>query len=315
VTAMGALGTRGRFRVPRQGIVALLIRAGGTRRGRIGLLITCCVVLLAAIGPLVAPHSPTEIVSTAYAKPSSHLWLGTDTLGRDALSRVLHGGWLMLVMAVVATVTGVALGTVAGVCAAYRGGWTDTVIMRTADVILAFPQLVFALLLVSLMGPRLWLIVVSIAVSHGPQVARVMYSATVRISDQPFIKARELNGVHPLRIMLGDIVPNLASPIVVELGLRLTFSIIVMAGLSFLGFGQPPPDPNWGYMISENRLGLGLNPWGAVAPMVLIGLLTIGTNTFGDAVARVSMGAAGRSGELELASEVLGGITTQERSR
>lgn len=273
-----------------------------------GLAITAGIVLVAAIGPFVTPYSPTEIVTTAYAKPTPGIWLGGDTLGRDVLSRVLDGGWVLLIMAVAATLLGVALGTLAGVSAAYLRGWADHAIMRTVDVVLAFPQLVFALLLVSLVGPQLWLIVLAIAISHAPQVARVMHSSAVRVSEQPYIKAKELNGFRPLRIMLGDIIPNLASPIVVELGLRLTFSIVVMAGLSFLGFGQPPPQPNWGYMISENRLGLGLNPWGVVVPAVLIALLTIGTNTFGDAVARVSMGAAGRSDDVNLVAEAVGAV-------
>jgi len=274
----------------------------------VGLAITAGIVLVAAIGPFVTPYSPTEIVTTAYAKPTPGIWLGGDTLGRDVLSRVLDGGWVLLIMAVAATLLGVALGTLAGVSAAYLRGWADHAIMRTVDVVLAFPQLVFALLLVSLVGPQLWLIVLAIAISHAPQVARVMHSSAVRVSEQPYIKAKELNGFRPLRIMLGDIIPNLASPIVVELGLRLTFSIVVMAGLSFLGFGQPPPQPNWGYMISENRLGLGLNPWGVVVPAVLIALLTIGTNTFGDAVARVSMGAAGRSDDVNLVAEAVGAV-------
>ena len=305
-------GARRRLRAPRQGVAALLVRAAGTRRGRVGLTITAIVVLIAAVGPFVAPYSPTQIVTTAYAKPSRGIWLGADTLGRDVLSRVLDGGWVLLLMALIATLLGVGLGTLAGVSAAYLRGWADHAIMRTVDVVLAFPQLVFALLLVSLMGPQLWLIVLAIAVSHAPQVARVMHSSAVRISEQPFVKAKELNGFRPLRIMVSDIIPNLASPIVVELGLRLTFSIVVMAGLSFLGFGQPPPQPNWGYMISENRLGLGLNPWGVVVPALLIALLTVGTNTFGDAAARVSMGAAGRTGELDLVSEVVGGTGATE---
>jgi peptide/nickel transport system permease protein len=198
-------------------------------------------------------------------------------------------------MAAAATIVGVAVGCAAGGAAAYLRGSADTVIMRTVDVILAFPQLVFALLLVSVVGPKLWLIVLAIGLSHAPQVARVLRSVAIDISERPFIKSMELNGLHPARIMIEEILPNLSTPIAVELGLRLTFSIVVMSGLAFLGFGQAPPAPNWGYMISENRIGLLLeNPWPVIVPAILIALLTIGTNTFTDAVARVSMGAAGR---------------------
>jgi peptide/nickel transport system permease protein len=295
-----------RKRPARRGLVAVLGRAARTRRGVFGLIVAGGVVVFSVGGPFVVPHPVNALVTSAYAKPSGQLLLGSDTLGRDVLSRVMGGGWVLLLMALAATVVGVALGTAAGVTSAYLRGSAEVLIMRSVDVILAFPQLVFALLLVSLVGPKLWLIVIAVAVSHAPQVARVMYSATVAVAERPFIKAKELNGVRPARIMVGEIMPNLITPIVVELGLRLTFSIVVMAGLSFLGFGQPPPSPNWGYMISENRLGLGINPWGVVVPAILIALLTIGTNTFGDAVARVSIGAAGRSSEMALAGAAVG---------
>jgi peptide/nickel transport system permease protein len=288
------------------GSAVVILRAARTRRGAFGLVVAGSVVAFAALGPLIAPHSPTAFVTLPYAKPSGHALLGGDTLGRDVLSRVLNGGWVLLLMASAATIVGVGLGTIAGVTAAYLRGVPETLIMRSVDVILAFPQLVFALLLVSIVGPKLWLIVLAVGFSHAPQVARVLHSAAVGVSERPFIKATELNGVRPLRIMVGGILPNLVTPIVVEAGLRMTFSIVVMAGLSFLGFGQAPPAPSWGYMISENRLGLALNPWGVVVPAALIALLTVGTNTFGDAVARVSIGAAGRPSEVALAGAAIG---------
>jgi peptide/nickel transport system permease protein len=291
----------------------VLVQAARTRRGRIGLTLLGFIVAVAAIGPFVAPDSPTAFISNLpYAPPSATSLLGTDTLGRDVLSRVLHGGWVLLLMAVAATILGVALGTLAGLTAAYLRGAADTVIMRLADVILAFPQLILALLLVSLVGPRLWLIVLAVAISHVPQVARVIYGTAAGVCERPFIKAQELNGERPYRTMIDEILPNLSTPIVVEFGLRLTFSIVVMAGLSFLGFGQPPPAPNWGYMISENRVGLAQNPWGVVVPTLLIALLTIGVNTFGDAVARVAMGATGRRSEIALAGAGVGVAGTPE---
>ena len=289
---------------PSTGIVIWRAARGG--RGRFGLVLAASVILVAAVGPFVAPHSTTAFVTLPFAKPSGSALLGGDVLGRDALSRVLAGGWILLLMAAAATIVGVGLGCIAGVAAAYLGGVADTLIMRTVDVILAFPQLVFALLLVSLVGPKLWLVVLAVGISHAPQVARVLRSVAIEVSERPFIKAKELNGVRPARIMFSEILPNLSTPIVVEIGLRLTFSIVVMAGLAFLGFGQAPPAPNWGFMISENRIGLVENPWPVVVPAILIGLLTIGTNTFGDAVARIAIGASGRSTEVVLASASLG---------
>ena len=146
-------------RIHRHQWLAVLGPAARTPRGAIGLALAALVVVVAAIGPVVAQHSPDALVTLSFGKPSRQFPLGGDFLGRDVLSRVLNGGWLLLLMAVCATVIGVAAGATAGVSAAYLRGRTDGLIMRTVDVILAFPQLVFALLLLSILGPRLWLIV------------------------------------------------------------------------------------------------------------------------------------------------------------
>ena len=258
----------------------------------------------------MAPYSSTAFVSFPFDKPSAHFLLGADTLGRDVLSRVLDGGWVLLLMALGSTIFGLAIGGAAGISAAYLRGRTDGFIMRTVDVILAFPQLVFALLLVSIIGPKLWLIVIAVGFSHAPAVARVLRSSTLDISERDYVKSIELQGVRPTRIMWSEILPNLVSPLMVEAGLRLTYSIVVMAGLAFLGFGQAPPAPNWGYMINENRIGLQTNPWGVVVPALLIALLTIGVNTFTDAVARVAIGVERRPEEAALIDEI--GVTAGE---
>ena len=203
-----------------------------------------------------------------------------DFLGRDVLSRVLAGGWQLIVLAAAATVIGVVLGAAAGIYAGYRRGLPDTIVMRAVDVLLAFPQIVFVLLLVSVVGPSDWLLVVAVGLSHAPQVARVLRASTLDVSERDFVKAVEITGVSGRRVMLGEILPNLVTPLMVEIGLRMTYSIVIMAGLSFIGFGLPPPQPNWGTMINENRIGLTLNAWAALTPAVMIAVLTIGLNTF-----------------------------------
>jgi peptide/nickel transport system permease protein len=216
-------------------------------------------------------------------------------LGRDVLTRTLDGGWELLLMAAAATALGVAVGAACGVVAAYTGGWTDSVIMRAVDVILAFPQLVFALLLVSILGPKIWLIVLAVAISHAPQVARVTRAAALDISERDFVKAMQILGIPGRKIIRRDVLPNLTSVLMVEIGLRLTYSMLVIAGLSFLGFGLQPPAASWGLMINENRVGIIANPWGVLMPALLIAALTIGTNTFTDAIARASLGVGGRA--------------------
>jgi peptide/nickel transport system permease protein len=275
----------------RSELLANLRRAARSGRGAFGLVVFVVVVAFAVFGPMFAPHVPTDSLTVPLSKPGGAYPLGTDQLGRDVLSRLLAGGRVLLVMAVCATALGVVVGSVAGVTAAYLRGWADGVIMRSVDVVLAFPQLVFALLLVSVAGPKLWLIVLAVGFTHAPAVARVIRSAALDVTERDFVKAVEINGVSSARIMLGEILPNLVTPLMVEIGLRLTYSIGLMAGLGFLGFGQPPPAPNWGLMISENLIGISSNPWAIIAPAVAIALLTIGTNTFTDAFSRVAIGA------------------------
>ena len=277
--------------------IAVLGRAVRTPRGTVGLVIAGLVVLVAVIGPAVAPYSTTQFVTAPFARASAVALLGGDTLGRDVLSRTLDGGWELLLMAAVATALGVAAGALIGVVAAYFGGWIDNVLMRAVDVILAFPQLVFALLLVSILGPKIWLIVLAVAISHAPQVARVTRAASLDITERDFVKAMQILGIPGRRIIRRDVLPNLTSVLMVEVGLRLTYSILVIAGLSFLGFGLQPPAASWGLMINENRVGQIANPWGVLLPAILIALLTIGVNTFTDAVARASLGVGGRSTE------------------
>ena len=279
---------------------SVLWSAARTPRGMIGLGLASFVVLVAVIGPFVAPNPPDALVTLAFGKPSGQFLLGGDFLGRDVLSRVLDGGWVLLIMAACGTALGIVGGAAAGVSAAYLRGASDGIIMRAADVVLSFPPLVFALLLLSLLGPQLWLITIAVGVSHVPQVARVLRSATLDLSERDFVKAAELQGMRSAKVMWKEILPNLVSPLMVETGLRLTYSIVIMAGLAFLGFGQPPPTANWGTMINENREGLSLNPWAVIVPTLLIALLTIGTNTFTDAFARVAIGVDRRPEEAAL---------------
>ena len=199
-------------------------------------------------------------------------------------------GWLLLAVAAAATALGVILGVTLGITAAYAGRWKDSLIMRVVDIFLAFPQLVFALLLVSVAGTHIWLLILAVGLSHAPQVARVVRSAALDVCERDYVKAVELYDTPPLRVMMGEVLPNILSVVMVEFGLRFTYSILIIAGMSFLGFGLQPPTPNWGLMINENRIGLVVNPWAVIVPAALIAVLTVGLNTFTDAIARASLG-------------------------
>ena len=281
-------------RVRRRELLRVVSGGARTTRGLIGLALAGFVVAVAVIGPFLAPNDPNAFVTSPFADPSAGHPLGGDSLGRDVLSRVLDGGQQLLLLAALATALGIALGAVLGVYSGYSRGLADTLVMRGVDVFLAFPQLVFVLLLVSVAGANDVLVVVAVGLSHAPQVARVLRAVTLDVSERDFVHSVELNGVPSSKVMTGEILPNITTPLLVEIGLRMTYSVVVIAGLSFIGFGLPPPQPNWGTMINENRIGLTLNAWATMAPALLIAVLTIGMNTLTDALSRVALGIEGR---------------------
>jgi peptide/nickel transport system permease protein len=259
-------------------------------RGRIGLVIVTILVLIALLGPLIAPHSPTAFVGAPNSPPGPHLLFGADSLGRDVWSRFLHGGLSVLGLSLAATIIGVGVGVIVGLTAAYSGGVLDEVLMRIADVFMAFPQIVLTLLLVTAFGPKVWLIVLTVGISHAPRVARVIRGAASQVVERDFVKAAEAVGEPRRRIIFGELLPNVTSPLLVELGLRLTYSIGLIAGINFLGLGLQPPTADWGLMVNENRLALTFQPWGVLLPILAIALLTIGTNLLTDAFARAAIG-------------------------
>jgi peptide/nickel transport system permease protein len=280
-------------RRPWLGILRDALRIGRTR---VGLVIVTVVVAVAVFGPLVAPHSPTEFVGAPNSGPSSDAVFGADALGRDVFSRFLHGGLSVLWMSAAATLIGVGTGVGIGLVAAYSRNWLDDVLMRGSDVVLAFPQIILALLAVSVIGPKLWLIVLVIAIGHTPRVARVMRGAALEVVERDFVKAAEAVGEKRSRIVFGELLPNVTSPLLVELGLRMTYSIGLIAAVSFLGFGLQPPTADWGLMINENRLSITVQAWSVLLPVLAIGLLTVGTNLITDGIARAAIGI-GRKAE------------------
>src|SRR5262245_27544883 len=274
----------------RRPLVVLTRRAWRQWRTRIGLLLVLLLIGVALIGPLFAPHSPSAFVGAPYSKPGGAADLGTDNLGRDVLSRFLWGGRSILGLSIAATAIGLALGVVIGLIAAYSRSWVDDVLMRGMDVILAFPSIVLALVAVATVGPKIWLIVLVVGVPTMPRVARVTRGAALEVVQRDFVRAAEAIGESRWKFLLGEVLPNVTSPLMVETSLRLTYSTALIAGLSFLGFGLQPPSADWGLMINENRQALAVQPWGVVMPVIAIALLTIGTSLIGDGFSRASAG-------------------------
>jgi peptide/nickel transport system permease protein len=266
---------------------ANLRRIGKQRRLVTGGVITLVIVLVAIFGPLFAPFGENEIVGKPYTYEGS--FLGTDYLGQDVWSRVLYGGGTILINSLLATALGMVLGIIIGVVAAYAGGWLDEVIMRLNDVALAFPQILLALLVLTAVDqPSWWVIVLLVGASHAPRVARLARGVALGIVSRDYVVAAEALGESRLRVIMAEVLPNMNAPLLAEAGLRLTYSIGIVAGIGFLGFATNPNAAEWGQMIYENRLALLVQPWGILAPVIIIGVFTIGTNLMADGIAQLS---------------------------
>jgi peptide/nickel transport system permease protein len=256
------------------------------RTGVIGLALLGAVVVVALVGPFFSPHSPDLPISVPLSGPSGEAPFGTDFLGRDVLSRVLWGGRSVLALAGLATVLAYLGGAAIGLVAGYSRSIVDSVLMRTADVMLSFPAILFLLVLVTGVGTSKAVLVIGVALVQMPLVARLVRTATLEQSVRGFVEAAVARGEGTVAVLRREILPNIVAPIMADAGLRFTYSIILVASVNFLGLGLQPPAADWALIISENRNGLTLNPYVIIVPAALIAVLTIGANLLGDAVAR-----------------------------
>jgi peptide/nickel transport system permease protein len=276
--------------------VLLVARTWHQGRTKVGAAVVLLLVLTAIVGPLFAPYPPDQPINAnhhfaaPYSPPSGEALLGTDNLGRDVLSRFLWGGRSVLGLSLLATGIGIVLGTCIGLAAAYWRGFADEGLMRGMDVIIAFPQIVLGLVAVATVGPKIWVIVLAVALGTMPRVARVIRGSAAEVVERDYVRIAEALGQSRAKIVFGEVLPNVTGPLVVECALRFTFSIAMIAALSFIGFGLQPPAADWGLMINENRQGLEVQPWGVVVPVLAIALLTIGTSLVGDGFARAAAG-------------------------
>jgi len=285
-------------RIARGPVARMLAQAIRLRRTQIGLALFMLLLGIALLGPFFAPSSPTAFTSRSGLPltSSSVSPFGTDYIGRDVLSRFLWGGRSVFALATIATGLGLALGIAIGLVAAYARNRLDDILMRSMDVILSFPSIILALVAVATVGPKLWIVVLAVAITTMPRVARVVRGAALEVVERDFVRAAEAAGESRTRILLGDVLPNIASPLLVEASLRYTYTIGLIAALSFLHEGLQPPAADWGLMINENRLGILSSPWGVALPVIAIAALTVATSLIGDglsrAVAGIDRGAA-----------------------
>jgi len=277
---------RGVSRATRRGLSVIL----RTTTGRIGFIIVMIHLILAVFGPILTPYPPTEYhLDHRFEGPSMDFLLGTDENGRDVLSRVLAGARSIIWISTIGTILGVSLGTIVGVTSGYLGGKTDQLIMRIVDWFLAFPSLLLALLIISMGAQRFhisesWLIILTIGISFMPNNSRVIRSATLGIKPLEFVQSARLRGEPTYYIMFREVLPNVLPVVAVEATIRLSFALLLTAGLGFLGLGVQPPTPDWGLMVSENSDHLATVPWAALSPGAAMASLVIGINLLSDGI-------------------------------
>ena len=278
--AAADLGTR---RIPRR-LAALSWRRLFTHSSFVvGALIVAGIIGAAVLASVLAPYSPIEqSFRDQLLLPSRTHLFGTDEFGRDIFSRVLHGTRIALVIGVIADGIAALLGVVLGVLSGYFGRRIDSVLMRIVDVLLAFPYLLLAMIVVAILGPSLINAMIAIGIVYTPQFARVVRAAVLQVKGEDFVEAARAVGARSPRILWHHVLPNILSPIIVMATLTVAFMIVETAGLSFLGLGASPPTPEWGSMLATGRSFMLTAPWIATFPGLAILVTVVGFNLIGD---------------------------------
>jgi len=252
----------------------------------LGIALVSALVLVAVLGPFLVQYSPIEqdTVNPPLAPPSAAHLMGTDYLGRDALSRLLYGAGVSLQVGIASVALASIPGIVLGMIAVYRGGWLDDLINRFLDALMAFPSLVLALAIVAVVGPSLLNVELAIAVASLPHYARLVRGQVLAVREFEYVTAIRAVGARDVRIMFRHVLPNVISPTLVQASLGVGFAITAEASLSFLGLGVQPPAPTWGSMIQTGFQYLEVAPWLVVAPGTMIFVAVLGFNLLGDGI-------------------------------
>ena len=253
----------------------------------IGLTILVIHLIIAVTSPLLVPYSPTKIDSESLTQsPSSEHLFGTDSFGRDVLTRVLLGGRIALLITLTAGALALTWGGLLGIVLGFVGGVIDEAMMRVVDAMLALPSLFLYLLVISALGTSNTVLILMLAFRSGISIVRIARSATLDFVARDFITAARARGERTWNVVLRELLPNVLDILMVQWAMRWSWMLLSFSGLSFLGFGITPPTPDWGLMIAENRARLAFAPWASVFPMLALSTLVIGINLAADALAK-----------------------------
>ncbi|MCW3793516.1 ABC transporter permease [Paenibacillus sp. LS1] len=248
-----------------------------------GLIIIVFFILLAFLAPYIAPYDYKEqVLADRLQAPSAEHWFGTDDLGRDVFSRVLHGARISLWVGFFSVIGSIIAGTLLGLIAGFYGKWADMLISRLFDILLAFPGILLAIAIVAILGPSLQNALLAIAIVNIPTYGRLVRSRVLSLRQEEFITSARTLGAGNGRILFRHILPNSLTPLIVQGTLGIGTAIIEAAALGFLGMGAQPPDPEWGKMLSDSRQFIQKAPWTLIFPGVSIMLTVLGFNLMGD---------------------------------
>ncbi len=254
----------------------------GSHRLSVGACIGFAIILVnlvaIVLAPWIAPHGEAELVGDVWAPPSPDAWLGLDSLGRDMLSRVLIGGRTSVTIALLITLIEFSIGVVAGFTAATAGRWVDFVLSRLVDTLMSIPQLILALIVLSVLGTSIPVLIGTVAILESTRVFRLSRAVAMNISVLEYVEAARLRGEGLWWIMRREILPNAMPPLIAEFGLRFCFALLFIASLSFLGLGVQPPNADWGSMVRDNATAINFGGIAPLVPAAAIAILTVGVN-------------------------------------
>lgn len=264
----------------------------------VGILIVVVFLVVAIVGPMIAPYSESTTVGETWAPSSPEFWLGTDNLGRDILSRIIYGARMTIGIAVLCTCLSFVIGTLFGLFSSVGSAIVDNILSRIVDILLSIPVLIFALIVLSALGSSMPVLILTIALIDAPRVFRVVRTLAVNVRAQDFVEVAWLRGEKKWWLMTHEILPNILPPMISELGLRFCFNFLIVAGLSFLGLGVQPPYADWGGMVRENGQAITFGISAPLWPALAIGLMTIGINLVVDWLLAMNARPTGASAEL-----------------
>jgi peptide/nickel transport system permease protein len=270
---------RGKVRSRRSEVIRRLVHHKGAMAG---LTVMVLLVLVAIFAPFIATHDPIAISRDNLQAPSRHHLMGTDNFGRDTFSRVVYGARISLQMGIVAVIIGTTGGTIIGLVAGHYGGFTDTLLMRFIDALMAFPGILLALSVAAVLGTGIFNAMIAVGISWIPQFARLVRGSVLQVKAMPYVEAARSIGANDTRLMARHIFPNVTTPILVLSTLGVASAILIGASLSFLGLGAQPPTAEWGAILNQGRQYMRQAWWLMTFPGLAITITVMAVNLFGD---------------------------------